>query len=90
MSFSGAQDSGAQQPVDFHSQIRPILDASCGGFFCHLAQGASGVDLRSYESTMASVGAQYGRAIVVPFESANSPLWLLLDGATLDTASRLA
>ena len=76
----GTQNSGAQQPIDFHSQIQPILDASCGGMLCHLTQEASGVDLRSYQSTVASVGAQYGRPIVVPFDSATSPLWLKLVG----------
>ncbi len=57
--------------VDYHSQIQPIFDNNCSG--CH--GGTAGVTVTSYSAVMASVGNNYGSAIVVPFDAVNSPLY---------------
>lgn len=61
-------------PVSFSVDVLPLLTASCGGSGCHVGQRTSGVELTNYDRIMTSVGDQYGRAIVVPHDAANSPL----------------
>lgn len=76
LGFPPADGQGVEaEPVDYGSEIQPIFDASCAGAFCHLGGTFSGVDLRSYESTLASFGRRYGGPVVVAGDSAGSPLW---------------
>jgi hypothetical protein len=56
--------------VDYEDEIQPIFNARCTN--CH--GGQSGVTLTSYSATMNSIGAQYGKKIVIPGEPDNSPL----------------
>lgn len=49
------------------SNVSQILNGSCGGSSCHLAEPfESGVNLTSYDNVMNSVGEQYGTEIVDP------------------------
>jgi hypothetical protein len=57
--------------IDYSSQVQPIFDANCTS--CH--GGVSGVTLMGYTSTMESIGSQYGKLIVTPGDTSESPLW---------------
>jgi hypothetical protein len=57
--------------IDYNSQVQPIFNSRC--ISCH--GGTSGVTLTHYASPMGSSGAQYGGLIVIPADTANSPLW---------------
>ena len=59
----------------FDRDVQPILQRSCGGGGCHIDESTSGVDLTSYESTLKSMGTQYGGAIVLPGNAVESPLF---------------
>ena len=60
--------------VSFSSQVLPIFGASCSGSGCHVGGSASGVNLASWSSTMASNGSQYGGPAVVAGNAAVSPI----------------
>ena len=62
------------EEVRFSTDIQPVFAASCGGSGCHIGASTNGVNLASFASTMGSQGAQYGGAIVLPGNSAASPL----------------
>ncbi len=63
------------EPVSYSAQVQTIFNVSCGGSTCHTNGGnQNGVNLSSYQATMASVGANYNRLIVEPDDAANSPL----------------
>ena len=62
--------SGRAQ-VDYRTEIAPIFEERCG---CHLGAAESGVELTSYSSLMGSVGRQYRKGPVTPFEPGESPL----------------
>jgi hypothetical protein len=79
----------AGEPPDYPTQIEPLFQRSCSGAFCHLGGPESGVDLTSYETTMASIGKLYGRPVVVPFSSATSPLWEKVASDTPAFGSRM-
>ncbi len=66
----------ASEGVDYEREIRPIFERTCRGAACHVGGDASGVDLGSYDATLASVGVQYHRPAVIPFDALGSPLWL--------------
>ncbi len=57
--------------IDYNSQVQPIFNSKC--IRCH--GRASGVTLKDYASVMRSIGAQYAGPIVIPTDTANSPLW---------------
>ncbi len=57
--------------VAYSSQIQPILNSRCSS--CH--GGISGVNLGSFSATMASVGTQYNKKIVIPGNAEASPLY---------------
>lgn len=57
--------------IDYSSQVQPIFDSNC--IACH--GGTSGVTVTDYASVMGSIGVQYGGPIVIPTDTANSPLW---------------
>jgi hypothetical protein len=65
----------AAAPVDYLTQIEPIFRDSCSGAFCHINFSASGVELTSYETTVASVGLTYSAPIVAPLDATSSPLF---------------
>lgn len=60
--------------VSYSADVRPILDASCGGAACHIPNATNGVNLSTYASIRASVGFQYGSPIVVPGDADASPM----------------
>ena len=62
--------SGRAQ-VDYRTEVEPIFEERCG---CHLGAAESGVELTSYSSLMGSVGEQYRKEPVIPFEPGESPL----------------
>lgn len=57
--------------IAYSTQIQPIFNSRCTS--CH--GGISGVNLNSYSATMASVGDLYEKKIVIPGNSAGSPLY---------------
>jgi len=57
--------------VDYSSQVQTIFNARC--ISCHGA--TSGVTLTGYAATLSSVGNQYGKPVVAPGDTAESPLW---------------
>jgi hypothetical protein len=57
--------------IDYQSQVQLIFNTNCVG--CH--GGSSGVTLSTYAKTMASIGLQYGTAIIVPGNKDASPIW---------------
>ncbi len=63
----------AHETIDFR-EIQPIIVKNCGGSGCHLGQETSGVELTSYETMMASVGAQYRGPIIIAGDADASPL----------------
>ncbi len=65
--------AAAHDTLDFNA-IQGIFRASCGGGACHINQATSGVNLTSYETLMASTGAQYGGPVVVAGSPSRSPL----------------
>jgi len=60
--------------VSFAADVQPLLASGCGGSACHVNGTTSGVDLSSHATVRASVGNQYGEAIVIPGDAAASPL----------------
>jgi hypothetical protein len=64
----------AGRPVDYATEIQPLFNATCGGGNCHIGRRTSGVDLTNYRATIESVGDLYGRLVVLPPDSAASPL----------------
>jgi hypothetical protein len=68
--------------VEFEDDVKPLLTRSCGGAGCHVNEGTSGFEVTTYEKLMASVGVQYGTALVLPGDPAASPL---LDKLTQET-----
>jgi hypothetical protein len=70
--------------VSFENDVKPILQRSCGGLLCHINMASSGVDMTSYESLMASVGAQYLKPVVIPGDPDASPL---IEKVSSDTPS---
>lgn len=58
--------------TSFAADVAPIFARACVG--CHGAGATSGVDLSTHAATLASVGAQYGEAIVRPGDADGSPL----------------
>jgi hypothetical protein len=73
VAFFSAQ-APAHDRLDFVRDVQPILVASCGGSGCHINEETSGVELTSYATLMASVGAQYGGEIVIAGDPEASPL----------------
>ena len=69
-----ASSALAHDLVEYQAEIQPIFDRSCAGSTCHIGQTTSGVDLSNWETLMASVGAQYGKSIVVALAPTESPL----------------
>ena len=65
--FCGA----AYAQVDYASEVQPIFNQHCT--FCHGT--TSGVTLNSYADAIASIGNQYGEAVITPGDTAASPLW---------------
>ena len=65
----------APDPVDFPTEIAPLLEASCDGAFCHIGLRTSGLELSDYDTLVESVGERYARSAVVPFRAERSPLW---------------
>ena len=64
----------APDSVSYSADVRPVLDASCGGAACHIPNTTNGVNLSNYASIRASVGFQYGSPIVVPGDADASPM----------------
>lgn len=72
--------AAAAEPIDFDSQIRPILENRCTS--CHGSENQkSGLRLDHKEAAM--LGGDYGKAIV-PGDSAASPLYLAVAGLDPD------
>ena len=61
-----------QAQVDYRAEVAPIFEERCG---CHLGTAESGVELTSYAALMGSIGQQYRRGPVTPFEPGQSPLF---------------
>lgn len=61
-------------PVSYSNDVLPVLMKGCDGFGCHFGYEASGVELSSYDYTVASIGTQYGSLVVKPGDGASSPL----------------
>ncbi len=61
-----------QAQLDYRTEVAPIFEERCG---CHLGAAESGVELTNYSTLMDSVGEQYRRGPVTPFEPAQSPLF---------------
>ena len=74
LAATGFRSVAAQEPVDYVSRIQPLFEQNCAGGFCHVGQSSSGVRLDGHDEVMASLGLQYGAAVVVPFRSEDSPL----------------
>lgn len=55
------------------SDVEPIFSSRCGG--CHTTSTTAGVNVSSHNNIISSIGAQYGAAIVIPGNSAASPLY---------------
>lgn len=68
----GPSDEAPTATATFAADVQPLFVRSCTG--CHGAEATSGVDLSTHAATLASVGTQYGEAIVRPGDAANSPL----------------
>ena len=69
--------SGTNDPptlVQYARDVQPIFNQSCGGSGCHIGETTNGVNLGSWNLVMSSVGVQYGRGIVEPGNSADSPI----------------
>jgi mono/diheme cytochrome c family protein len=64
----------AHETVSYDTEIQPLLERSCAGAGCHIGEAASGVDLSTYDSTLASVGELYGAPIIVGGDPDASPL----------------
>src|SRR4029434_8995546 len=64
----------AHELADFDKDVKPIFLESCSGTTCHIGRKSNGVELTTYESTMASVGSAYKKAVVVPGSPDESPL----------------
>ena len=79
----------AQQPLDYATQIQPLFDASCGGATCHIGMRTNGVELTDYQSVVESVGETYGRLIVTPFSSTESPLFDKIANENPDNGARM-
>lgn len=63
------------EPVSYSSQIQVIFNNTCGGGFCHTnGDDVNGVNLDSYQNTIASEGSSYGSLIVIPGNADASPL----------------
>jgi len=62
-------------PVDWSRNVVPLLAAHCSGGACHIGGRASGVDFSSYPAAIASAGDLYGRAPILPYSAAMSPLY---------------
>lgn len=62
------------EEISYAENIQPIFNQSCGGSGCHINNSRNGVNLSSYSATMNSIGSNYGTAIVLPGDPANSPL----------------
>lgn len=65
-------DPNPPAAVSFASDVQPLLTSRCAS--CHASAATSGVDLSSHATLMASVGNQYGEAIVRVGDPAGSPL----------------
>jgi hypothetical protein len=65
--------------VNYSTQIQPIFDLHCAG--CHVP-AKSGWNVSSYSTVMASVGTEYGKNVVIAFNSAGSPIIDKLSNAT--------
>lgn len=61
-----------QAQVDYRTEVAPIFEERCG---CHLGTAESGIELTSYSALMGSVGQQYRKEAVTPFEPGQSPLF---------------
>lgn len=68
----GPSDETTTVTATFAADVQPIFARSCTA--CHGAQATSGVDLSTHAATLASVGTQYGEAIVRPGDAVASPL----------------
>ena len=66
--------ASSHEVTTFEADVKPILQKSCGGATCHINNVQSGVELTTFQKTMASVGVQYGGPIVVPGDPDQSPL----------------
>jgi len=64
----------AHELADYDRDVKPIFLESCSGTTCHIGRKSNGVDLTTYETTMASVGSAYKKAVVVPGSPDESPL----------------
>ena len=60
--------------VDFEKDVKPIFTESCSGTTCHIGRKSNGVELTTYETTLASIGSAYKKAVVVPGSPDESPL----------------
>ncbi len=61
-----------QAQVDYRTEVAPVFEERCG---CHLGTAESGIELTSYSALMGSVGQQYRKEPVTPFEPGQSPLF---------------
>jgi len=78
-----------KEPISYSSDIQPIFNNTCGGGFCHTnGDIVNGVNLDSYQNSIASMGSAYGRLIIVPNDADNSPLVNKL-GSDPDFGSRM-
>ncbi len=72
-------DTGTDDPptgtiLQYARDVQPIFNQSCGGSGCHIGETTNGVNLGSWSQVMSSVGQQYGQSVVVPENSADSPI----------------
>lgn len=68
--LTGPKEPGGD--VSFAADVKPILNASCGGGQCHIQQSTSGVQLQTREAVLNSIGSQYDAPIVDPGDASRS------------------
>lgn len=67
-------DAPGPTDVSFTADVLPILTTSCSGSGCHIGGETNGVNLTNHRTIISSLGFQYGQAVVLPGNSAESPL----------------
>jgi len=63
--------SAASAQIDYATQIQPLFDAHCKN--CHVP-ARSGWDVTNYTTVMASTGVEYASKVILPGNSAGSPI----------------
>jgi hypothetical protein len=63
--------SAASAQIDYATQIQPLFDAHCKN--CHVP-ARSGWDVTNYTTVIASTGVEYASKVILPGNSAGSPI----------------